>query len=132
MTASFTNGGTFSAARLAALNSTYTQQVNIGPGLNGSTLTSGAYGGMWSLPNNPLTVDKDGSVELTGSKADIIINGVSLTDTLKQIQDRLEILVPNKELEEKWNALAELGRQYRELEQKLLERENLINILESD
>lgn len=70
-------------------------------------------------------------MKLSGEKADVVINGVSLSDTLKQIQQRLDILIVNPELEAKWNELSELGQQYRELEAKLLEHEKVLKILES-
>jgi len=46
-------------------------------------------------------------------------------DTLKTIQDRLNILRPNPELETEWDQLRELGEQYRELEKKLQEQSDM-------
>lgn len=60
---------------------------------------------------------------------DVVLNGVSLSSTLAKIQERLEILVPDPEMEAKWNRLAELGRQYRELEATLKERDKVLDIL---
>lgn len=71
-------------------------------------------------------------VKLTGSDADIEINGVSLGETLKKIQERLEILVINPDLEAKWSQLAKLGEQYRALEQELINIEKTVEILEQD
>jgi len=62
------------------------------------------------------------TLDLNGENADIRINGVSLVDTLKTIQDRLNILTPNLKLETEWDQLRELGAQYRELEKKLTEQ----------
>jgi hypothetical protein len=41
---------------------------------------------------------------------------------LATIQDRLNVLVPNPELEAEWDQLRELGKQYRELEKKVKEQ----------
>ena len=65
------------------------------------------------------------TIDLKGENADIKINGVSLVDTLKTIQDRLNILIPNPELETEWDQLRELGAQYRELEKKLQEQSDM-------
>ena len=65
---------------------------------------------------NTLTVPQSGKMELRGDRADIVINGVSLNDTLQTIQDRLNMLQPNREVEQEWDQLRELGEQYRKLE----------------
>jgi len=61
-------------------------------------------------------------IDLKGPEADIRINGISLVDMLATIQDRLNVLVPNPELEAEWDQLRELGEQYRELEKKVKEQ----------
>lgn len=63
-----------------------------------------------------------GKLSLQGDKADIDINGVSLVETLRSIQDRLNMLRPNTELERDWDELRELGKRYRELEQKIQDK----------
>jgi hypothetical protein len=61
-------------------------------------------------------------ITLDGKDADIVINGHSLTDTLKNLEERLNILVPNTELEREWAELKKLGDSYRKLEQDLIEK----------
>lgn len=61
--------------------------------------------------------------------ADLKIGGVSLLDTIKNIEDRLAILHPNIELEGKWEQLKDLRRQYEALEKDILEKEKLMKIL---
>ena len=80
-----------------------------------------------ATPNWSIRDDNNVSstIDLKGENADIRINGVSLTDTLKTIQDRLNILRPNPELEQEWDQLRELGEQYRELEKKLQEQSDM-------
>jgi hypothetical protein len=58
-------------------------------------------------------------------KGDITIKGVSLSDRLDKIEERLGILRPNEALEEKWEKLKELGRMYRELEAEIKDKEAL-------
>lgn len=57
-----------------------------------------------------------GCVDITGENADIKVQGISLVDTLKDLQQRLGWLVPNPELESQWQELRELGDRYRALE----------------
>ena len=68
-------------------------------------------------------------MELRGNQADIVINGVSLNDTLQLIQDRLNMLRPNRELEADWDQLRELGEQYRKLEKQLNEKQQAWDLL---
>jgi hypothetical protein len=97
-------------------------------GGTGSLTTNIAAGGNWSTANT-LNVPTSGRMELRGNQADIVINGVSLNDTLKSIQDRLNMLRPNCELEAEWDQLRELGEQYRKLEKQLMEKQRAWDIL---
>jgi predicted NACHT family NTPase len=60
---------------------------------------------------------------------DILLNGISLQDTLKKIEERLGILHPNPKLESKWKLLKDLGDQYREIEKDLLDKEKMWELL---
>ena len=68
-------------------------------------------------------------MELKGEQADIVINGVSLCDTLQTIQDRLNMLQPNQAVEQEWDQLREIGEQYRKLEKQLIEKQRAWDIL---
>jgi hypothetical protein len=68
-------------------------------------------------------------MELRGNQADIVINDVSLNDTLRSIQDRLNMLQPNTALEAEWDQLRELGEQYRNLEKQLIQKQRAWDLL---
>ena len=70
-----------------------------------------------------------GVVELRGEKADIVVNGESMMQTLRNIQDRLNMLRPNPELEAEWDQLRALGEQYRKLESEFKEKSKMWNTL---
>jgi hypothetical protein len=87
----------------------------------------GGYGGgtgvgSWS---SQIVSNQDGVLNLNGKNADIKINDISLNDTLKTIQERLNILVPNSLLENEWAELKKLGEQYRKLEAELEEKSRM-------
>jgi hypothetical protein len=98
-------------------------------GLSNSAYTIGASGSVGSITgaytyNNTswsptMAVSQSGQISLTGDDADIVINGVSLTEKLDAIAERLNILDVNKELEEEWDQLRAIGEQYRQLEEEL-------------
>jgi len=83
----------------------------------------------WST--SPLTVTQNSTLALNGDDADIQINGISLTDVLKNIEQRLNILCPNPELEAEWDQLKKLGDQYRRLEAELKEKSLMWSTLKS-
>jgi hypothetical protein len=97
-------------------------------GSNGSLTTGIGAGADWSTTNT-LHVPTSGRMELRGNQADIVINGVSLNDTLQLIQDRLNMLQPNRELEADWDQLRAIGEQYRDLEKQLMEKQRVWDLL---
>lgn len=70
--------------------------------------------------------DYKGDANFTG---DVKIKGVSLSDTLARLEERLAILRPNEALEDRWEQLRDLGKQYRKLEKEVLEKEQVWKIL---
>lgn len=65
---------------------------------------------IWS--NGWANPSASGTIKLTGDDADIDINGVSLMDTIRGIQDRLNMLCPDAEMEAEWDELREIRAQY--------------------
>jgi hypothetical protein len=60
---------------------------------------------------------------------DLKIGDRSLKDFMDKVEDQLAILRPAPELEDKWDQLKELRRQYEALKQDILEKEKLMKIL---
>lgn len=63
------------------------------------------------------------------SGGDIKIGGKSLSETINKLEERLGILKPNPELEDRWEQLKSLRQQYMDLEKELLEKEKMWKIL---
>ena len=63
---------------------------------------------------------------------DLTIGDRSLSEFMDQVEERLGILRPNEGLENRWDQLKELRRQYQELEKDLLEKEKIMNILKDN
>ena len=132
LTTSETNGGYI----VSPTGPVYYTGIGIGsPGGGGGGYSyaagGGAGGGLgstnigsWSSQTGQATITA-GTLALSGDNADIKINDVSLTDTLKTIQARLNILTPNDKLEKEWNELKALGEQYRKLEAELEEKSRM-------
>lgn len=92
--------------------------------IGGSTGSNAWSNGLWTTSadtniNAQAKITANGKMELRGEGADLIINGVSLLEVL---QERLNLLVPNPELEKEWDELKELGDKYRELEAECKEK----------
>lgn len=97
-------------------------------GTAGQTLTWNGVDTVWTDStyhgHTPLRVNGDAEIE-----GDLKVKGKSLSEAIENIEKRLAILHPNKELEERWEQLKALGEQYRELERDILEKENIWDIL---
>lgn len=104
----YSNGYNISTS--ASWKQPYEDVITVGKGLSGS--------------GNSIEIKGDANFD-----GDIKLQGRSLSDTLAKIEERLAILRPNTELEDKWNELKLLGEQYRMLEKQILEKEKVWNIL---
>jgi hypothetical protein len=82
--------------------------------------------------SNPwASTNSTGKLNLDGDQADIVINGKSLGAAIAKIEQRLNILVPNSELEAEWAELKKLGDAYRKLEQDLIEKADMWGCLKA-
>jgi len=107
---------------------TNTNPLTINSGSSGQYLYSNGTGPAWndtitlSTTSTPNTLTVKGDAEFEG---DIKLKGKSLSDTLSKLEERLAILHPNEKLEEKWEKLRELRKEYMELEADIIEKEKI-------
>ena len=100
-----------------------------------TTGTNGSYNPFNGTTNAVWTQTNSGTVHIDGNGlsmkegADIKIGGKSLTQAIEKIEERLGILRPNAALEERWDKLKDLRRQYMEMEKDILEKEKIMKIL---
>jgi hypothetical protein len=85
-----------------------------------STWTSTANSASVNIDTNGISVKEGGDIKIAGK---------SLSAAIEAIEERLGILNPNPELEDRWDQLKELRKQYMELEKDLLEKEKIMKIL---
>lgn len=98
------------------------------------TYATNNTGGLWTNGLNGTSgaqINPSGTMELTGENADLKIRGKSMVDWMEKVEERLNILTPNKEMEAEWDELRELGERYRELERKCKEKGEMWNKLKS-
>lgn len=80
----------------------------------------------WTTTSPPSSLDVKGDAEIHGK---LKVGGKDIGELLEKIEERLAILHPNVELEDKWKDLKALGEQYRELEKEIIEKEKMWEIL---
>jgi hypothetical protein len=119
-------GGGYTIGTGLGTNGTY----SIGSlGTAGQTLTWNGVSSVWT---DNTTTNTSGELHVKGDaeiEGDLKVKGKSLADAIDNIEKRLAILHPNKELEERWEQLKALGEQYRELEKDILEKEKIWEII---
>jgi hypothetical protein len=100
-----------------------------------TTLTTGTDTLTWSDSYNTWA-DPNVNINTSGVEikegADLKIGDRSMKDFMDKVEDQLAILRPAPELEEKWDKLKELRRQYEECKQDILEKEKIMKILKED
>ncbi len=84
-------------------------------------------GGPWNSHDPSVNIGTDGIT--MKQESDLKIGDRSLKDFMNRVEDQLAILRPAPELEEKWDKLKELRRQYEECKQDIIEKEKLMKIL---
>jgi hypothetical protein len=75
---------------------------------------------------NGATLSVKGNADFEG---EVKIGGKNIKDMFEKIEERLAILHPNPELEDKWDELKELSKRYKELEAEIIEKEKVWAIL---
>jgi hypothetical protein len=97
----------------------------------GAAIGNGGTGYTYASPNtvpwistgtSTLSVEQSGTIELRGENPDIKMNGKSMVTWMEKVEERLNILIPNPELEAEWDELRRLGQRYRALEKKCREK----------
>jgi hypothetical protein len=83
-------------------------------------VSTGTGSSNWS---NATTMTAKGKLKVEGEEADIFINGKSLSDWMSAVEQRLSILQPRPELQEKYQALQAAYEHYKTLERLLYEQE---------
>ena len=100
-------------------------------GYSNTMWTTGTSGTTGLNGTSVADLNQSGKLSLQGTNADIDINGKSLMKTLEVLEDRLNMMVPNPELEKEWDDLKKLGDRYRKLEAKCKEKAKMWNKLKS-
>jgi hypothetical protein len=112
------------------INTTSPYYSLTGSNISHATWATTSVSGQTDLTPNSLQVkgksEFENDVNIIG---DLKLQGKSLKDSLDRIEERLAILRPNEELEEKWDNLRGLRKMYMELEAEIIEKEKVWSIL---
>ena len=114
---------TLDSSTISISGSGNTNPYVIGSGAVGTGYTwttTGTNSIDWSIGSN--IQPNSGKVSIIGPNADIEVNGRSLMNAIDALEQRLNIMVPNPELEKEWDELKELGDRYRALEKQCKEK----------
>jgi hypothetical protein len=101
-----------------SITSPYTVTGAMGTTLSNTIYSTGTNATPW-FTQSPTSA----KITLNGEGADVEVNGWSLVDAVKRIEERLGLFQPNPELEREWEDLKELGEQYRKLEQHIRDKQ---------
>lgn len=125
------SNGAVGATNTYTLSPSITAPLTLGTtvtGINSMWTTNNTTSAPW-LSVNPTNAST--TIQLNGENADILVNGWSLVESIKRIEERLAITQTDPRLEEEWEQLKVLGEQYRQLEAKILEQAKMWKELKS-
>ena len=111
---------------------TNTNPLTINSGSSGQFLYSNSTSPLWNDTISISNIQPSSVLQIKGDaefEGEIKLKGKSLSDTLSKLEERLAILHPNEKLEEKWEKLSELRKEYMELEADIIEKEKIWSIL---
>jgi hypothetical protein len=131
---------TISSGAIGASAQVFTVTGNVIGGATGQVYTtnntsgSGLYWGLNGTPGVSLSEPSlsGASLQVKGDanfEGEVKIGGKNIKDMFEKIEERLAILHPNPELEDRWDELKELGKRYKELEAEIIEKEKVWAIL---
>ena len=107
---------------------TNTNPLTINSGSSRQLLYSNGIGPTWSDTISISNIQPAGVLVVKGDaefEGDIKLKGKSLSAALSKLEERLSILHPNEKLEEKWEKLRDLRKEYMELEADIIEKEKI-------
>ncbi len=127
-------GGSMGTDTITLNNTLWSGRSITSPYTTTTTVPNGGYTGAGAGTYNwnnttPATVqiNTDGLTMTEGT--DIKLGGHSLKEFMSNVEERLGILHPNPALEERWDKLKDLRRQYMQMEKDILEKEKIMKIL---
>lgn len=90
----------------------------------------GGYGYAYPSTTTGTGVTWTGTAPITTITADdVIVKGRSIVQALDRIEERLGILDCDESLEQEWEALRELGQEYRKMKQRIEDKMKTFNTL---
>lgn len=117
-------------ANVTIANGGYTGNVTLTGGGSGSILYSTGTGSSnWATATATPYYAAQPKVKITEN--DIVVDGLSLRDTLRTMHERMAIMVPNPALEKEFDELKACADRYRELEKEFLEQLRVWNTLKT-
>jgi len=130
--------GTITIGGLSDYTTTYSNNLGQTLTIDPSSWSTGSTTVPYTFTSDYSTVSAysgSSAVEITTDgvnikqDGDLKIGDRSMKDFMDKVEDQLAILRPAPELEEKWDKLKELRRQYEECKQDILEKEKIMKIL---
>lgn len=121
------SSGTFTTGSISITNPSPSNVVS------NQTSIGSAAGYLFHNSNTTSATHIENALRVHGNadiRGDLTINGKSMLKALEAIEDKLAILTPNLELEEKWEQLKVLRKAYMELESEIKEKQKIWGILQ--
>jgi hypothetical protein len=120
---------TFSSNNTILNSSIYNTCNTVGMSISNNSYTSSILELKHNNQDTAFIVDYNKKQVRISENYDLLLGNISVVSFIKNVEDRLGLLINNERLEKDWDSLREIANKYRELERSILGQERILEIL---
>jgi hypothetical protein len=120
---------TFSSNNTILNSSIYNTCNTVGMSISNNSYTSSMLVLKDNNQDTAFIVDYDKKQVRISENYDLLLGNISVVSFIKNVEDKLGLLINNERLEKDWDSLREIANKYRELERSILGQERILEVL---
>ena len=120
---------TFSSNNTILNSSIYNTCNTVGMSIYSNSYTSSILELKDNNQDTAFIVDYNKKQVRISENYDLLLGNISVVSFIKNVEDRLGLLLNNERLEKDWDDLREIANKYRELESSILGQERILEVL---
>ena len=120
---------TFSSNNTILNSSIYNTCNTVGMSISNNSYTNSILELKDNNQDTSFIVDYNKKQVRISENYDLLLGNISVVSFIKNVEDKMGLLINNERLEKDWDSLREIANKYRELERSILGQERILEIL---
>ena len=120
---------TFSSNNTILNSSIYNTCNTVGMSISNNSYTSSILELKDNNQDTAFIVDYNKKQVRISENYDLLLGNISVVSFIKNVEDKMGLLINNERLEKDWDSLREIANKYRELERSILGQERILEVL---